>query len=65
MVANGGVLPKKYGNWQIIYMKFSKWPKNGTIAKAIAFFFTLILEAMKRKNCLIKMILFSLLIVQS
>ena len=31
-------LPKKYGNWHTIYMKFSRWSKNGTIAKAIAFF---------------------------
>ena len=34
-------------------MKFSRWSKNGTIAKAIAFFFkTLILEAMKRQRLL-------------
>ena len=33
------VLPKKYGNWHTVYMKFSRCPKNGTIAKAIAFFF--------------------------
>ncbi len=32
-------LPKKYGNWHIVYMKFSRWPKNGTIAKSYCFFF--------------------------
>ncbi len=26
-------LPKKYGNWHSIYMKFSRWSKNGTIQK--------------------------------
>ena len=31
-------LPKKYGKWHTVYMKFNRWPKNGTIAKAIAFF---------------------------
>ena len=31
-------LPKKYGNWHTIYMIFSRWSKNGTIAKAIVFF---------------------------
>ena len=24
-------LPKKYGNWHTIYVKFSRWSKNGTI----------------------------------
>ncbi len=44
---------KKYGNWHTVYMKFSRCPKNGTIAKAIAFFFkTLILEAMKKQKLL-------------
>ncbi|MBQ9491680.1 MAG: transposase [Firmicutes bacterium] len=37
-------LPKKYGNWHTIYMRFSRWAKNCTIAKAVAFL-TLILEA--------------------
>ena len=35
-------LPKKYGNWHAIYMKFSRWSKNGTISK--------ILEAMKKQK---------------
>lgn len=26
-------LPKKYGNWHTIYMRFSRWSKNGTIQK--------------------------------
>ena len=34
-------LPKKYGNWHTIYMKFSRW-SNGTISK--------ILEAMKKQK---------------
>ena len=37
-------LPKKYGNWHTIYMKFSRWSKNGTISK--------ILEAMKKQKLL-------------
>ena len=37
-------LPKKYGTWLTVYMKFSRWSKNGIIAKAIFFFKTLILE---------------------
>ena len=32
-------LPEKYGKWHTIYVKFNRWFKNGTIAKAIAFFF--------------------------
>ena len=36
------VLPKKYGNWHTIYMKFRRWSKNATIAK--------ILEAMKKQK---------------
>jgi len=24
-------LPKKYGNWHTIYVKFNRWSKNGTI----------------------------------
>lgn len=27
------VMPKKYGNWHSVYMKFSWWSKNGTIQK--------------------------------
>ena len=38
------VLPKKYGNWHTIYIRFSKWSRNGTIAK--------ILEAMKKQKLL-------------
>jgi len=26
-------LPKKYGNWHTIYMKFNRWSKNGTIRR--------------------------------
>ena len=26
-------LPKKYGNWHSVYMKFSRWFQNGTIQK--------------------------------
>ena len=26
-------LPEKYGNWHSVYMKFSRWLKNGTIQK--------------------------------
>ena len=37
-------LPKKYGNWHTIYMRFSRWLKNGTIAK--------ILESMKKQKLL-------------
>ena len=31
-------LPKKYGKWHTIHMKFNRWSKNDTMAKAIAFF---------------------------
>ena len=31
-------LPKKYKNCQTVYVKFNRWPQNGTIAKVIAFF---------------------------
>ncbi len=41
-------LPKKYGNWHTIYMRFSRWSKNGTITKIIA----KILEAMKKQKLL-------------
>ena len=34
----GGVLLKKSGKWHAIYVKLNRWSKNGTIAKAIAFF---------------------------
>ncbi len=37
-------LPKKYGNWHTIYMRFSRWSKNGTISK--------ILEVMKKQKLL-------------
>ena len=26
-------LPKKYGKWHTIYMKFNRWSKNGTMKK--------------------------------
>ena len=29
-------LPKKYGRWHTVYMKFNRWFKNGTIAKILA-----------------------------
>ena len=29
-------LPKEYGKWYTIYVKFNRRPKNGAIAKAIA-----------------------------
>ncbi len=32
-------LPRKYGNWHAICMRFSRRSKNGTIAKFIVFFF--------------------------
>ena len=32
------VLPKKYGKWHTVYVKFNIWSKNTTIAKAIASF---------------------------
>ncbi|MBQ9491941.1 MAG: transposase [Firmicutes bacterium] len=31
-------LPKKYGHWHTIYMRFSRWSKNDTIAKSYCFF---------------------------
>ena len=37
-------LPKKYGNWHTIYMRFSRWSRNGTIEK--------ILAAMKKQRLL-------------
>ena len=37
-------LPKKYGNWHTIYMRFSRWSKNSTVSK--------ILEAMKKQKLL-------------
>ena len=36
MIENGckwRVLPKKYGKWYSIYMKFNRWFKNGTIQR--------------------------------
>ena len=26
-------LPKKYGNWHTIYVRFNRWSKNGTISR--------------------------------
>ena len=37
-------LPKKYGHWHTIYMRCSRWSKNGTIAK--------IVESMKKQKLL-------------
>ena len=31
-------LQKEYGMWHIIYIKFNRCSKNGTMTKAIAFF---------------------------
>ena len=31
-------LQKEYEMWHIIYIKFIRWSKNGTMTKAIAFF---------------------------
>ena len=36
MIENGckwRAMPKKFGNWHTIYMKFSRWAKNGTIQR--------------------------------
>ena len=36
LVENGckwRALPKKFGNWHTIYMRFSRWSKNGTIQR--------------------------------
>ena len=36
MIENGckwRALPKKFGKWHTIYMKFNRWSKNGTIQK--------------------------------
>ncbi len=32
--------PKKYGNWRIVYMKFSRWSKNSAIVKTTVFLLT-------------------------
>ena len=45
MIENGckwRALPKKYGKWNTIYMRFSRWSQNGTIQK--------IFEALLEKN---------------
>ena len=31
-------LPKEYGKWHTVYVKFNRCSKNGTIVKVIAFF---------------------------
>ena len=28
-------LPKKYGKWHTVYVKFNRWSKNGTIARIL------------------------------
>ena len=36
MIENGckwRALPKRYGKWHTIYMRFNRWSKNGTIQK--------------------------------
>ena len=36
MIENGckwRALPKKFGNWHTIYMRFNRWAKNGTIQR--------------------------------
>ena len=47
-------LPKKYGKWHTVYVKFNRWFKNGTIAKSYGFFFfkTLSSVAMKKQKLL-------------
>ena len=45
-------ITKKYGNWHAIYMKFSRWSKNGTIAKSYCFFSLKPLESMKKQKLL-------------
>ena len=50
-------LPKKYGNWHTIYMRFSRWSKNCTIAK--------ILKAMEKQKILRRGLYYSLLTVQA
>ena len=45
MIENGckwRAMPKKFGNWHTIYMKFSRWAKNGTIQR--------IFEELQKKN---------------
>lgn len=45
MIENGckwRALPKKYGKWHSIYMKFNRWSKNGTIQR--------IFEEMQKMN---------------
>lgn len=45
MIENGckwRALPKKYGNWHTIYMRFNRWSKNGTIQK--------IFEELQKRN---------------
>ena len=32
-------LPKENGKWHTVYVKFNRWSKNGTIAKAAALSF--------------------------
>jgi len=29
-------LPKEFGNWHVIYMRFSRWAKNGVLEKLYA-----------------------------
>ena len=45
-------LPKKYVNWHTIYMRFSRWSKNGTIAKSYCFFYLKSLKAIKKQKLL-------------
>ncbi len=45
MVENGckwRALPKKFGNWHTIYMRFNRWAKKGTIQR--------IFEELQRQN---------------
>ena len=43
---------KKHGNWHTIYMRFSRWLQNSTIAKSYCFFSLKSLEAMKKQKLL-------------
>ncbi len=45
-------LPKKHGSWHTIYVRFSRWSKNGTIAKSYCFFSLKPLESMKKQKLL-------------
>lgn len=46
--ANGGALPKFYGNWHTVYTRMNRWSKNGVLQR--------LFEALQQENViLIKM----------